>query len=252
MTVNQSTDLWLPYRTPRTRASVRLFCFPHAGGGASVYRELAKILPAAIDVCAVQLPGREGRLLESPVAQITRLVPMLADGLAQHLVPPFAFFGHSMGALIAFELTHELLRRGKPIPMHLFASACSAPQIPDQDETHKLDDDQLIEQLRALGGTSEEVLAHRELMSMFIPVMRADAAISECYVHQAQAPLPVPITAFCGLADEKASRTHMEAWQQHTTQTFAMAMVPGGHMFLLGAELDSVATTVAQSLGVAR
>lgn len=248
--MNQATDLWLPYRVPRAGAALRLFCFPYAGGGASVYRTFSKALPVAIDVCAVQLPGRESRLGEPPVEQIGRLVSMLADGLAKHLVQPYAFFGHSMGALIAFELVRELRQRGSPLPMHVFASACAAPHIPDRDETHKLTDDQLVEQLRALGGMSEEVLAHRELMAMVIPVMRADAAVSECYVHQTQMPLPVPVTAFCGLADEKAPRVQMEAWQQHTTGGFSMVMVPGGHMFLLGEQLDSVALRVTQALSM--
>ena len=246
--VKQLSELWFPHRTPSVGASVRLFCFPFSGGNASAYGTLTSALPTNIDVCAIQLPGRGGRLREAPVAQITQLVSMLADGLAQHLDHPYAFFGHSMGALIAFELTRELRRRGRPLPLHLFASACAAPNILDRDQTHKLSDDQLIERLRALGGTSDEVLACRELMAMIIPVMRADAAISEGYEYQAQAPLSIPITAFCGLMDEKAPQAQMEVWQQHTTRTFHMNMVPGGHMFLLAEELDVVAAAVGQAL----
>src|SRR5262249_38813267 len=155
-------DPWLPTRRPRPGARVRLFCLPYAGGGASMYRGFHDALPADIEVCAVQLPGRETRLREPPVADLAKLVPMVADGLGPHLGSRFALFGHSMGATLAFELARELRRRGAGTPVHLFASACPAPHIADTDDTHTLPDEAMIEQLRALGGMSPEVLAHRE------------------------------------------------------------------------------------------
>jgi medium-chain acyl-[acyl-carrier-protein] hydrolase len=225
-------DLWLPTRRPRPGARVRLFCLPYAGGGASVYRGFQDALPAHVEVCAVQLPGRETRLREAPVADLAKLVPMLTDGLGPHLGPRFALFGHSMGAALAFELARELRRRGMPPPVHLFASACPAPHIPDTDGTHALPDEEMIERLRALGGMSPEVLAHRELMEMILPIFRADAAVTETYAHTPGEPLDVPITAVGGLEDEKATRADLEAWRQHTTAAFALRMVPGGHFFL--------------------
>lgn len=243
-------DPWLPYRKPRPAARVRLFCFPYAGGGASLYRAWPDALPATIDVCAVQLPGREGRLRDAPVASMKDLVPMIADGLAPHLAPPFAFFGHSMGAAIAFELARELRRRGRPMPAHLFASACPAPHIPDTDATHTLSDEGMIEQLRKLGGMSEEVLAHRELMEMILPVFRADAAVTETYAHAEEAPLDVPITAFGGLADAKATRDDMDAWRQHTRAAFALSMVPGGHFYVQDVAARAlVLTAIAKAIG---
>jgi medium-chain acyl-[acyl-carrier-protein] hydrolase len=241
-------DPWLPYRKPRPGARLRLFCFPYAGGGASLYRGWQEELPPTLDVCAVQLPGREGRLRDAPVAELTRLVPLVADGLAPHLTPPFAFFGHSMGAVLAFELARELRRRGKPGPVHLFASACPAPHLPDDDATHALPEDELIARLRALGGMSEEILAHRELMEMILPVFRADASITETYRHAVEPPLDVPFTAFGGLTDDKATRADLDAWRQHTARAFALAMVPGGHFYIQGAGRAPVVAAVARTL----
>ncbi|MFT3766115.1 MAG: thioesterase domain-containing protein [Minicystis sp.] len=243
-------DPWLPYRKPRPGAKVRLFCFPYAGGGASLFRGWQEELPPTVDVCAVQLPGREGRLRDAPIADITKLVPMIADGLAAHLAPPFAFFGHSMGSILAFELARELRRRNHAEPAHLFASACPAPHIPDDDATHDLPEDALIGRLRDLGGMSEEVLAHRELMEMILPVFRADAAITETYAHTEEPPLDVPITAFGGLSDEKATRADMDAWRQHTRGAFALAMVPGGHFYIQGDGRAPVIAAIARTLAV--
>jgi medium-chain acyl-[acyl-carrier-protein] hydrolase len=245
------SDPWLPYRKPRSQpARIRLFCFPYAGGGASMYRGFSELFPQTIEVCAVQLPGREGRLREAPIADISALVPKIADGLQKPLAEgPFAFFGHSMGSILGFELSRELRRRNHPAPAHLFASACPAPHIPDDDETHTLGDDALIDKLRELGGMSEEVLAHRELMEMILPLFRADAAVTETYVHAEEEPLATPITAFGGLADDKATRADMDAWRKHTRGAFALAMVPGGHFYVQDAAARGpVLAAVARTL----
>jgi medium-chain acyl-[acyl-carrier-protein] hydrolase len=241
-------DPWLPFRKPRPGARLRLFCFPYAGGGASVFRGWQEELPATLELCAVQLPGREGRLREAPVADLSALVPMIAGGLAPHFNMPFAFFGHSMGSWIGFELCRELRRHGGPTPRRLVVSACSAPHIVDDDRTHDLPDDALIDRLRELGGMSEEVLAHRELMEMILPVFRADAAITETHVHLEEPPLDVPITAMGGLSDEKTPRADLEAWQRHTSGAFTLQMFPGGHFYLQGARATLLAA-LGKALG---
>ena len=247
-------DPWLPYLRPRPGARVRLYGLPYAGGGASIFRAFPDGLPPHVEVAAVQLPGREGRLRDAPVADMKRLVPMIADGLAPSLAElpamarPFAFFGHSMGAAIAFELCRELRRRGAPQPVRLLVSACPAPHLPDDDGTHTLPDAEMIERLRALGGMSDEVLAHRELMEMILPVFRADAAVTETYAHTEEAPLDVPITAFGGVSDERVTRADLEAWRRHTRGAFALEMLPGGHFFLQTARAELLAR-VARALG---
>jgi medium-chain acyl-[acyl-carrier-protein] hydrolase len=246
------TDPWLPYRRPRAGARLRLFCFPYAGGGAGAFRGFQEALPAHVEVAAVQLPGREGRLHHAPIADMARLVAAIADGLAPALGPlPFAFFGHSMGAAIAFELARELRRRGAgggPAPAHLVVSACPAPHLPDTDGTHALPDAEIIDHLRVLGGMSEEILANRELMEMILPVFRADAAVTETHAHAEEAPLDVPITAIGGLDDDKAPRADLEAWRRHTRAAFALEMLPGGHFFLQTARPGLLAV-LARALG---
>lgn len=225
-------DPWLPFRKPRPGSKLRLFCFPYAGGGASIYRGWQEELPPTIEVCAVQLPGREGRLREAPVPDLLKLVSMIAGGLAPHLDMPFAFFGHSMGSWIGFELCRELRRRGGPAPRRLVVSACPAPHLPDDDATHNLPDDALIDRLRDIGGMAPEILAHRELMEMILPVFRADAAVTETHQHAEEPPLDLPLAVFGGLSDEKATREQLEAWQRHTTGAFSIHLFPGAHFFL--------------------
>lgn len=247
----QKPDAWLPYRKARTPpATIRLFCFPYAGGAASMYRGWQEALPPSVEICAVQLPGREGRLREAPIADIGKLVPLLADGLAPSLsAGRFAFFGHSMGSILAFELARELRRRGKEGPLHIFASACPAPHIPDDDESHTLPDEGVIQNLRELGGMSEDVLAHRELMEMILPVFRADAAITELYRHTEEPPLSAPITALGGIADAKATRDQMDAWRLHTNGRFSIAMMPGAHFYLQDtASRSAMLATIARAL----
>jgi len=251
-------DVWLPYRRPRPGARVRLFCFPFAGGGASVFHDFQEGLPPHVEVLAVQLPGREGRLAEALVPEMTRLVPMIADSLTPHLTLPFALLGCSMGARIAFELARELRRRGVLAGtasatsrlLHLFALACPAPHLSDDDVAHTLPDAALIERLRTLGGMREEVLAHRELMELLLPVFRADAAVTETYACADEPPLDAPLTVIGGLSDAKVDRAALDAWRQHTTGAFALALVPGGHLFVQTARArQMVLAKVARELG---
>ncbi len=233
MTHPLPTDPWIPRRHPNPKARLRLFCFPYAGGGASIYRTWQESLPLEVDVCPVQLPGRESRLREAPFDRLTPLVRALAEALRPHMDLPFAFFGYSNGALIGFELARELRRRGARGPEHLFAAACPAPHLPDKDPPiHDLPDDQLIAEIGRLNGTPDEVLQNEQLMQLLIPLLRADAAIHETYVHLEEAPLDVPVTAVGGTDDPKADRTEMEAWRLHTRAEFDVRMMPGDHFFI--------------------
>jgi len=233
MTQPSPTDPWIPRRHSAPKARLRLFCFPYAGGGASIYRTWQESLPPEVEVCPVQLPGREGRLREAPFDRLSPLVRALAEALRPHMDLPFAFYGYSNGALIGFELARELRRRGMRGPEHLFAAACPAPHLPDKDPPiHDLPDDQLVAEIRRLNGTPDEVLRNDELMQLLIPLLRADAAIHETYAHEEEAPLDVPITAVGGADDPKAERPEMEAWRLHTRADFDVRTMPGDHFFI--------------------
>jgi len=228
-----------------------MFCFPYAGGGASAYRGWAGSPGALpdVEVCPVQLPGREGRLREAPFERPELLVQALADALQPYFRDlPFVFFGHSMGAMLSFELARELRRRGQALPLHLFVSGRRAPQEPDHDEPiHELPEPEFIEKIRELNGTPEEVLQHAELMKLLIPVLRADFSVNETYVYKEEEPFEIGISSFGGLGDKEVSREQAAAWKDHTRGRFRLRMLPGDHFFI-HANRDMVLEAVARDL----
>ncbi len=249
MTTRVTTpERWLAYREANPRSRLRMFCFPYAGGGASIYRGWSNGLPAPVEVCPVQLPGREGRLREAPYERLADLVPDLAAGLEGLFDLPFVFFGHSMGALIAYELALELRRRGRPQPLHLFVSGRRAPQVPsDDDPIHDLPEAEFLQQLRDLNGTPEEILNHEELMRLLMPVLRADFSVNETYDYAEAEPLPCGISAFGGLSDAEVPRADLDAWRQRTQGRFRLRMLPGDHFFLVPAR-DLILESISRDL----
>lgn len=245
-----SAERWLAYREANPRARLRMFCFPYAGGGASTYRGWGASLPQEVEVCPVQLPGREGRLREPPFTRSEEMIAAIADALTPWLDLPFVFFGHSMGGMIGFELARELRRRGRALPLHLFVSGRRAPQLPARDEPiHDLPEPEFIERLRELEGTPEEVLQHAELMKLLIPLLRADFAVNETYEYTEEPQLDIGISAFGGLSDVDVTRDDVEAWGVQTRGRFRMRMMPGGHFFLHNQKdliLESVARDLAE------
>jgi medium-chain acyl-[acyl-carrier-protein] hydrolase len=224
---------WIACRQPDGPAALRLFCFPYAGGGAAVFRGWPELLPAEVEVCAVQLPGRETRFRDPPLTRLALVVERLAEALGPHLDLPFAFFGHSMGALIGFELSRALRGGGLPAPAHLFVSGFRAPQLPDRDPPiHHLPDAEFVAELRALSGTPEEVFQNPELVRLMLPTLRADFQVCETYAYQEQEPLGCPISVFGGLHDSRIDREELEAWQVQTRDSFALRMFQGNHFYM--------------------
>lgn len=226
-------NAWVTCPRPNPAARVRLFCLPYAGGGASAYRAWSAQASQAIEVCPIQLPGRENRLRERAH---TRLAPLLAELVAAiypYLDKPFALFGHSLGALIAFQLARQLRREYLIKPIYMFVSGRVAPQaVDDTPPTYLLSEDTFIAQLRTLNGTPESILRNTELMQMILPTLRADFAVNETYAYQDEAPLDAPISAFGGFDDPKASAADLEDWRRQTSSAFSLRMLPGDHFFL--------------------
>ena len=228
---------WVSYSRPVPNAKLRLFCFPYAGGAAMIFRRWVDRMASSVEVCPVQLPGRGNRIREVPFTQMTPLVESVAEGLSPFLEKPFAFFGHSLGAIVSFELALKLQREGCKLPVHLFVSGRRAPCIPRQDPiTYNLPDEQFVEELKRLNGTPKEVLEHAELMQLMLPVLKADFEISETYKHSGELLRGCPITAFGGKQDEEAPQDYLEAWHVHTTGPFKQRMLPGDHFFLHASE----------------
>ena len=235
-------------RKPRPRAKVRLFCFPYAGGGASIYRAWPDALPH-LDVCAIQPPGRETRMRDQPFTRLAPLVDAAVEAILPLLDQPFAFFGYSLGAYVAFEAARRLRARGAALPVRLFLAACPAPQIERRKPPiHALPEAELIHEIRSYAGTPAEVLEHEELMALLLPLLRADFGVYETYASPTEPPLDIPLSILGGLTDEDATRADLDAWREHTTRAFVLRMFPGNHFFL-NTERTRLLTSVLQDLG---
>lgn len=225
---------WLVFfGQPEIAKYLRLYCFSYAGGSASIYQPWGALLDPGIELCAVQLPGRGIRLAERPERDLSALVSRLATAIAAQPTVPFAFFGHSLGALIAFELTRHLQRCQLQQPVKLLVSGCSSPQLRSNvDALDEHDDEKMIERLSQYNGTPPEVLQHQELMSLMAPAIRADFALVADYVYKPGALLDLPVTAFAGRSDDQTSREQIDGWGRETRSAFIQHWFDGDHFFI--------------------
>ena len=204
---------WFP--TAAAAQPPRLFYFPYAG----------EVGPPAFPACAAVLPGRGARIAEAPFQRMAPLIQSLAAAIEPYLEQPFAFLGHSLGAIVAFELARELRRRKLPLPRLLIVSAARAPQFRRNHVPPPEPSDE--ELLREADLPDDAAIRHAVL-----PALRADTHLYRHYIYTEDAPLPVPIRAYGGLDDPHISRTHLEAWREQTTESFAVRQFPGGHFYL--------------------
>jgi len=216
---------WFPTLDTAPPAPLRLFCFPHAGAGTLVYRNWIGAFPR-VAVVPVLLPGREARSSETPFDEMQPLVAALTSAIRPVLDAPYAFFGHSMGAGIAFELTRSLRRIGAPLPRVLIVSGARAPQLRVQAPPGpELNDEQLIDELRRLGDLPEA-------LDQMLPLLRADTRLYRHYVCQPEPPLDIPIVAYGGANDPSIAAEHLDAWREQTTKSFTRREFQGGHFYL--------------------
>jgi surfactin synthase thioesterase subunit len=244
-----SANPWVLQLRRMTSPRLRLFCFPYAGGSAAVYRTWPERLPSDVEVCPLRLPGREARLSEKPYTRIGDLVQTVAEALRPLLDLPFALFGHSMGAVAAFELARELRRRHALLPTRLFVSGARAPQRPNPDPPiHHLPDEEFVAEVRRrYDGIPGAVLENPELVQLLLPALRADFALFESYVYSEESPIGCAVSCFGGLDDDRVSREDLEAWSGNTAGSFSLRMFPGDHFFLHSAE-ESVRQAVCDQL----
>jgi medium-chain acyl-[acyl-carrier-protein] hydrolase len=225
---------WFIFPNSALQAKLRLFCFPYAGGGASAFRSWPDHLPDQVGVCAVQLPGRENRLTDPPFTRLEPLVRDLVEVLPPYLDLPFALFGYSLGAAIAFELARQLCQKHGLTPLSLFVSARVAPHLPDPESppVHRLSDAALIDRLRRYNATPEHILQNDELMGLILPTLRADFEINETYICTPGEPLSCPIYTFTGSKDETLTHSQVAAWREQTSDLFVLRTLPDGHFFI--------------------
>jgi medium-chain acyl-[acyl-carrier-protein] hydrolase len=236
MTNNLSKDRWIIRTRPNPQARLRLFCFPYAGSGSSTFATWGRNLPVQVEVCAIQLPGRENRLAEPPYTSIAPLAEALEEALRPYLDKPFAVFGHSNGALIGFEFIRQLRRLGRPQPLQFFPSGCRAPQLPSSEPPiYNLPDAEFIDEIRRANGTPEEIFKHEELMKLVLPLLRADYTMHDLYAYTDEGPLDCPIAAFAGHDDPLATGDQTAAWRTQTRGEFKFHVLPGDHFFIRSA-----------------
>ncbi len=231
---------WLPF--PVTAGNVRLYCLPHAGGSASAFRAWIGRLPG-VTVCPVQPPGRETRQRDTPHTSMSSYVADLAD-FVQSADGPYAVYGHSLGALVGFELVREITRRGAVPPVHLVVSGCPAPQwlTPDDPIVAGMGDAEIVALLRTLGGTPEVFLNDPRVLRLILPPIRADLTVKNTYAYTSGAPLELPVTALASTSDVRASVESVLAWREQTIRPFRGHVLEGGHF----AVLEQEAVTLAQ------
>lgn len=257
MSICQPFGPWVAYSRPAIGARIQLFCFPYAGGGASIFRSWGDELSSDVALLPVQYPGREGRLQEERFETLDAMVEAIAAGLLPGMDRPFAFFGHSMGALVAFYLARLLRDRHGRQPTHLVVSACQAPQLPrDRGPISHLPVPRFLEEVGRYGGLPDILLREPDLLAMFLPILRSDFKILESDRPAAGARLECPITAIGGQADPFVSETDLAAWQDQTSGRFTLHMLPGGHFFLnesravaIQVLADAIASTSADPQG---
>jgi surfactin synthase thioesterase subunit len=236
------TNSWFVFFGEQNMRKVqfRLFCFHYAGSGGSIFRPWRKWLSEQIELVAVQLPGRETRWDEPLLHSMKMVTEPLTDALLPLLDKPFAFFGHSTGAAISFELTRELRRREMSQPKLLIMSGQNAPAIKPEVIRHGLSDREFTEVIRNCNGTPDVVLTNPGLLELLLPRIRADGALYETYCYEQQAPMDSRIVVFHGFEDKLVSSVGLDGWRTETKHSFDRYTFPGGHFYLHEVEEDVV------------
>ncbi|MFD0279719.1 thioesterase II family protein [Kitasatospora sp. NPDC127111] len=223
-------ELWCRRFHPAENPSARLVCLPHAGGSASFYLPVSAALSPDVDVLAIQYPGRQDRRMEQPIDDLAVLVDRIHEVLRRQPELPLTFLGHSMGAVIGFELTRRLEAEGHG-PVRLFASGRRAPSTFRQENTFR-SDDAILAEVRRLSGTASALLGDDEMMRAALPALRADYKAVEAYRCAPGVTVDCPITVLTGDSDPKTTLDEAKAWADHTTEPLDLRVFTGGHFFI--------------------
>lgn len=239
---------WLPLADRPTAAPARLFVLPFAGGGAAQFQALRRAAPDWLDVQPVQLPGRENRMFEPPVSNLSQMVDALRQEIEPYLDRPYALLGYSMGGRLSLGLAHALAAAGQPLPRQLIVAAHAAPMLPSRvPHVDSLDSPAFWRMIAGYEGTPEEVLDNDELKTLVEPTLRADFSISRQTVTRARTPLDLPILAIAGRHDPYAGPGDMQPWREETEGAFRLEIIDGGHFFLR-THLDSFTAHIFETL----
>ncbi len=225
-------DRWVPFRNEGADVRCRLFCFPHAAGSAAFYRPLRRCMPAGIDFCPVEWPGRGARLDEPPFTSMRALMEQLCHALQPLMRVPFGFFGHSVGAWTAYQAARQLCSQDGRAAVHLFVSGRASPARAGAEPRPAplRSDRELLAVLDRFGGTPAAVMQRPELVAALLPALRADLALADAYVIAPGDRVTCPITALSG-ADDRSSAGSLHSWSAFTRGGFRTCILPGGHFY---------------------
>ncbi|MCL2934744.1 MAG: alpha/beta fold hydrolase, partial [Trichodesmium sp. MAG_R03] len=223
---------WIACHKPKPNASIRLFCFHNLGGSASMYRQWSDALPPEIEVLPIQLPGREQRLQEQPFTDFASLIEILADFLSPYLDKPFAFFGHSMGSYIAFELACVLEEQYNLKPIHLFLSGLPPLSENEPKTIPSISETEEINRLLEISEIPESLTENSLFFTEFKKIFKADFQLLKSYHYSEKKPLDYPIYSFCGVDDDLVSDRELSHWSKYTTSNLKINRMPGKHMFM--------------------
>ena len=240
-------NAWIRRYHPSDASAGRLVCFPHAGGSASYYHPLSERFSPAVDVIALQYPGRQDRRQEACIRNIQILADKITEQLLRLSDKPTLFFGHSMGATLAFEVAWRLEEKGRNAPLRVIVSGRSAPGIVRSERVHQLDDAGILAEIRHLNGTESALLEDEEILRMSLPSIRGDYQAIETYSYTAGRILGCPITMFTGDSDPRTTIEEADAWRYYTKGSFRIRVFPGGH-FYLSVNTASVVAEIARDL----
>lgn len=227
------SDRWLTGVGSKSDPTLRLLCFPYAGGSAAIFRDWNDLFPNQMEVCAVQLPGRPGRMEEPALDDLNEVIDAVTEAMDPYTDLPYALYGHSMGSLLAYELARRQWRDARPLPVHLFIGARRAPHLTSRAPTVYQEPAERIRSfLKTLRVVPDEVLDHDELMDLLLPTLRADLKLDVTYEYEPGSAVACPIDVFGGIDDHYVPKEELAAWSLHTGSAFALHMLPGDHFFL--------------------
>jgi medium-chain acyl-[acyl-carrier-protein] hydrolase len=241
-------DRWVPFRNEVGCMRCRIFCFPHAGGNAALYRPLRRLMPSEIDFCPLELPGRAARLGEPAINSMSALIERLHHILRPLMNVPYGFFGHSVGACMAYEAARQLRAPNDRTAAHLFVSAHASPKGASFNRlpAHPWSDSELVTILHRFGGTPAAIMQRPELIAALLPALRADLTLAAGYAVDAPAPIACPISAFGGI-DDLSHSSDLDSWRICTRETFRTFIFPGDH-FYFWPEADALAGEIVNDL----
>ncbi|MGK4582315.1 thioesterase II family protein [Kitasatospora sp. HPMI-4] len=243
-TAPAATSVWFRTFVPRPAARIRLVCFPHAGGAASSFRSWTGLLPPSVELVAVQYPGRQDRFGEEPAADMATMVGEISRALIPLLDRPTAFFGHSMGATVAFETARRLPSPVRPALVRLFTSARRAPADCRPLPPEFQGEEGVLAYVRRLGGAGAAMLDDEELRELALPALRGDFALTGGYRYSPGAPLLCPITSLVGDQDDSNTTADAWRWAAYSTAGHEVQVLPGGHFYTETATAELIALLV--------